>query len=142
MWRFVDPTAERPQGVPDCRLDCFADAAAEVVGRLNAVIAAVAAEFSEDRVVLVDIATPFIGKGAPNGVGPDGLREDGFGRIGGWVGADQIGDIHPYCARGDTVGDSWINPIDCVHPDDRGTDELAAILVDAITRHLRAHPDA
>lgn len=133
---YFDPTAENPQGIPTCRLDCFADAAAEVIGRLNRLIEEVADNYPDDRVVYVDFHTPFIGKGAPNGVGPDGLREDGFGNVGELVGADQIEGIHPYCARGETVGESWVNPVDCVHPDDRGTAELAALMTAAILDHL------
>ena len=57
------------------------------------VIAEVASRHPSDRVVLVDFFTPFIGKGAPNGVGPDGFREAGFGEVGAAVGADQIGEV-------------------------------------------------
>ena len=132
---YYNPTAENPQGIPTCRLECFRAAADEVVGRMNDVIEDVARSFPEDRVAFVDFETPFIGKGAPNGLGPDGFREGGFGIIGDLL-AGQVEDVHPYCARGDTVGESWINIVDCVHPDERGTRELASIMANAIRAHL------
>lgn len=138
---YYNPTAERPQGIPGCRTDCFRSAADEVVDGMNDVIAEVASMYPSDRVVLVDFETPFIGKGAPNGLGPDGLREGGFGVVGDLL-AGQVEDVHPYCARGDTVGESWVSSIDCVHPDDRGTSELAAIIVKSIAAHLADHPAA
>ena len=134
---YYNPTAENPQGVPTCRLECFRVAADEVVGRMNTVIEEVARSYDPERVVFVDFETPFIGKGAPNGLGPDGFREGGFGIIGDLL-AGQVEDVHPYCARGDTVGESWINIVDCVHPDERGTRELAAIMTAAIRDHLAA----
>jgi len=132
---YYNPTAENPQGVPTCRLECFRAAADEVVGRMNAEIEGVAVSYPADRVVFVDFETPFIGKGAPNGLGPDGFREGGFGIIGDLL-AGQVEDVHPYCARGETVGESWINIVDCVHPDERGTQELASIMAEAIRNHL------
>ena len=138
---YYNPTAESPQGIPSCRTDCFRAAADEVVGGMNRVIAEVTALYSADRVVLVDFETPFIGKGAPNGYGPDGFREGGFGLLGDLF-AGQLEDIHPYCARGETVGESWISAVDCVHPDERGTTELAQIMVNSITAHLTDYPNA
>jgi len=134
---YYNPTAENPQGIPTCRLECFREAADEVVGRMNDVIEDVALSFTPDRVVFVDFETPFIGKGAPNGLGPDGFREGGFGIIGDLL-AGQVEDVHPYCARGETVGESWINIIDCVHPDIRGTQELAVVMTNAIRSHVAA----
>ena len=72
-------------------------------------------------------------------LGPDGLREGGFGVIGDLL-AGEVEDVHPYCARGETVGASWVSAIDCVHPDERGTKELAALIVAAINEHLDNHP--
>ena len=132
---YYNPTAENPQGIPTCRLDCFRQYADEVLGRMNDVIEEVARSSSLERVVFVDFETPFVGKGAPNGLGPDGFREGGFGIIGDLL-AGQVEDVHPYCARGETVGDSWVSSIDCVHPDERGTAELAVILTNAILDHL------
>ena len=138
---YYNPTAESPQGIPTCRRDCFRELADEVVGRMNDVIEEVAFSFDGDRVVFVDFETPFIGKGAPNGLGPDGFREGGFGVIGDLL-AGQVEDVHPYCARGDTVGASWVSAVDCVHPDERGTAELADILAKAIRSHLADNPAA
>jgi len=136
---YYNPTAENPQGIPTCRLECFRSAADEVVGGMNRVIEEVALGFDE-RVVFVDFETPFVGKGAPNGLGPDGFREGGFGVIGDTL-AGQVEDVHPYCARGETVGESWVNVIDCVHPDERGTQELAQIMVNAIRAHVASDAD-
>ncbi len=136
---YYNPTAESPQGIPTCRRECFREKADEVVGRMNDVIEEVALGSDAERVVFVDFETPFIGKGAPNGLGPDGFREGGFGIIGDLL-AGQVEDVHPYCARGDTVGESWVNAVDCVHPDERGTAELALILADAIRSHLGTDP--
>ena len=136
---YYNPTAESPQGIPTCRRECFKVKADEVLGRMNDVIEHVAVGFDPDRVVFVDFETPFVGKGAPNGLGPDGFREGGFGVIGDLL-AGQVEDVHPYCARGETVGASWVSAVDCVHPDERGTAELAAILVNAIRSHLAAEP--
>jgi len=138
---YYNPTAENPQGVPSCRLECFRTAADEVVGYMNDTIEEVARRYPSDRVAFVDFETPFIGKGAPNGLGPDGFREGGFGVIGDLF-AGQVEDVHPYCARGETVGESWINIVDCVHPDERGTRELAAIMTQAIRDHLADFPTA
>ncbi|MGZ0177219.1 MAG: GDSL-type esterase/lipase family protein [Acidimicrobiales bacterium] len=138
---YYNPTAESPQGIPTCRRECFKVKADEVLGRMNDVIEDVARTYAPDRVVFVDFETPFVGKGAPNGLGPDGLREGGFGFIGDLL-AGQVEDVHPYCARGETVGASWISAADCVHPDERGTAELANILANAVRTHLAANPSA
>lgn len=127
---YYNPTAIDPQGVDGCRRECFAENAAEVVGLMNSTIAEVVAEFG-DRVSLVDIHTPFIGHGAPNGLGPDVLRSGGFGPLGDLVGG-LVGEVHPYCADGDTKDDSWVNSIDCVHPDGKGTQVIADTVVATI----------
>lgn len=127
---YYDPTATDPQGVPGCRHECFADKAAEVVDEMNRTIAEVVAEF-DLRVQLVDIHTPFVGHGAPNGLGPDGLRAGGFGILGSLVGG-LVAEVHPYCSHGDATGDPWINSIDCVHPDGGGTQVIADTVLAAI----------
>ena len=127
---YYNPTAIDPQGVPGCRQECFAEKAAEVVGDMNATIAEVVAEYGQ-RVQLVDIHTAFVGHGAPNGLGPDILRAGGLGPIGSIVGG-LVGEVHPYCAHGDTQGDSWINSVDCVHPDGKGTQVIADAVTAAI----------
>ncbi len=133
---YYNPVAERPQGTASCRLECFRQAADEVVGAMNDVIRDVAESYPSDRVVFVDIASAFVGKGAPNGIGLDSSREDGFGILGDLIGAGQIADVHPYCARGETVGASWINALDCVHPDERGTQEMADLVTAAILEYV------
>jgi lysophospholipase L1-like esterase len=127
---YYNPTASNPQGVSGCREACFAENATEVVTTMNAALAEVVAEFSQ-RVQLVDIYTPFLGHGAPNGLGPDVLRAGGFGFIGAVVGG-LVGEVHPYCAKGSGDGSSWINSVDCVHPDGQGTQMIADAVVGAI----------
>lgn len=131
---YYNPTASKPQGVEGCREECFREKAEEVVRALNDVIVDVGSDYG-DRVVVVDLFDLFVGHGAPNGVGPDGLREGGFGFLGELIGG-LVSDVHPYCARGDTVDDSWINSIDCVHPDARGTTEIAQAVTAAILDRL------
>jgi lysophospholipase L1-like esterase len=131
---YYNPTAPNPQGVEGCREECFGEKAEEVVRALNDVITDVGSDYG-DRVVVVDLFDLFAGHGAPNGVGPDGLREGGFGFLGELIGG-LVSDVHPYCARGDTIGDSWINSIDCVHPDARGTTEIAQAVTAAILDRL------
>ena len=97
---------------------------------MNDAIETVAGSYGH-RVVFVDIAAVFVGHEAPNGLGPDGLREGDFWIIGDLVGG-LVGDVHPYCARGDTLGDPWINSVDCVHPDVTGTAAIADLVLDAI----------
>lgn len=131
---YYNPTAPNPQGVDGCREECFAEKAEEVVRALNDVITDVGSDYG-DRVVVVDLFDLFDGHGAPNGIGPDGLREGGFGFLGDLIGG-LVSDVHPYCARGDTIGDSWINSIDCVHPDARGTTEIALAVTAAVLDRL------
>jgi hypothetical protein len=97
---------------------------------MNDTIAEVVAEFPE-RVELVDIHSIFVGHGAPNGLGPDGLRAGGFGLLGSLIGG-LVSDVHPYCAHGETIGDPWVNSVDCVHPDGLGTRMLAETVAAAI----------
>lgn len=127
---YYDPTASDPQGVSGCERACFRAKAEEVVGLMNATIAEVVAGFGQ-RVHLVDIHTPFVGHGAPNGLGPDGLRAGGFGFIGSFIGG-LVKDVHPYCSHGDADGESWINSVDCVHPDGGGTQVIADEVTAAI----------
>lgn len=132
---YYNPVSQTPHGTPKCSGQCFLEAANHVVGLLNKTIAEVADEFPNNRVVLVDFATPFEGKGAPNGLGDDDLRADGYGQFGDAFGLNRIADIHPYCAKGHPETESWINPIDCVHPDEQGTFELASIMFNAIVKN-------
>ncbi len=64
-------------------------------------------------------------------MGPDGLREIGFGFLGDFLGVSTDG-IHPYCARGDSGGGSWISSIDCVHPNGAGARAYADAVIAAL----------
>lgn len=127
---YYNPTANDPQGIDGCRGDCFRARADEVVEAFNGAVTSVVADQPADRVVLVDLATRFDGHGAPNGLGPDGLRSGASGLLGGLVGAPLEG-VHPYCARGHDDDASWVNYVDCVHPDGRGHREIAAAILEA-----------
>ena len=127
---YFDPTANEPQGIEGCEGDCFRRRAEQIVGEFNQTIAAAVTDQPSDRVVLVDIASAFEGHGAPNGLGPDGFRA-GAGWLRDLVGAPLEG-VHPYCADGHDDAGSWINYVDCVHPDGRGHREIAAVLLDAM----------
>ena len=128
---YHDPTADDPQGVDGCEGACFAAAARDAVGRLNRTIGDVAGRFPDDRVRLADPSGAFEGHGAPNGIGPDGLREIGFGSVGDLLGLSTDG-VHPYCARGDSGGGSWISSVDCVHPNAAGAAAYAAAVLAAL----------
>lgn len=127
---YYDPSAEVPQGVDGCREQCFKAVVQEALVDLNATIADAAAAHP-GRVRVADLAERFAGHGAPNGLGPDGLRADGGGLLGDVIG-DALGAVHPYCARGDTVGETWISRVDCVHPNDRGQREIARAVIDVL----------
>jgi lysophospholipase L1-like esterase len=130
---YHDPTAPRPHGIPGCRDECFAAAAAEAVGRLNDRIRAVAARSPRDRVAVADVSDAFDGRGAPNGRGPDVLR--GL-RAPSWLpGAlTWSSGIHPYCARGHDAGhEPLVSAADCVHPNRAGARAYADAVLDALT---------
>jgi lysophospholipase L1-like esterase len=128
---YYDPSATSPQGIDGCRTTCFSSVVTTALDRFNGaigdVVAAVAAGPGGQRVRLADIRPAFVGHGAPNGLGPDGLREGGFGLFGTLVGPLTEG-THPYCARGSTTGEPWVNSVDCVHPDARGAGEIARVV--------------
>lgn len=128
---YYDPVAATPQGVEGCRQECFRERVGEAVAAFNATIDEVVARFPTERVVLVDIATPFAGHGAPNGLGPDWMRSGGLGWVGDLIG-DPVGGVHPYCADGHDDAGSWINYVDCVHPDGRGHREIADAVLAAV----------
>lgn len=127
---YYDPSAASPQGIDGCRTACFRAVVESALDRFNATIAGAVADTADPRVRLADVRPAFVGHGAPNGLGPDGAREDDFGLLGAVVGPLTSG-THPYCARGDTTGEPWVNSLDCVHPDDRGTEEIARIVAAA-----------
>lgn len=121
---YYNPAAATPQGVDGCRDDCFRRRVDEALAAFNATIDTVVGGFPADRVVLVDIATPFVGHGAPNGLGPDFVRSGAVGWVRDLIG-DPVGGVHPYCADGHDDAGSWVNYVDCVHPDGRGHREIA-----------------
>lgn len=133
---YYNPTSPTPHGVANCRGQCFVQAAQTVVNELNSTIERAVSKYDSDRVKYVDISTAFEGKGASNGLGSDELREEGFGSIGGLVIARDIQGVHPYCQKGHDTRESWINIIDCVHPDEIGTSEIARIVAAEIAQHL------
>ncbi len=134
---FYDPSAADPQGFGACRGPCFKSAVNAALDQANTVIAQVVAEAAEgrgdrDRVRLADIRTAFVDHGAPNGLGPDFWRADGFGALGEQLGAEELAGVHPYCARGGTQGTSWISRVDCVHPNDQGQRAIAEVVLAAL----------
>lgn len=134
---YYDPSATVPQGFEGCQGECFGAGVARGVDGLAATIEAAAAAHTE-RILVADLRARFEGHGAPNGLGPDGLRENGFGPLGELIGLDFSG-VQPYCARGETIGVSWISPVDCVHPDATGAAEIAAA-VSTVVRDALGEP--
>lgn len=125
---YYNPAAARPQGIDGCRLECFRRIADEAVERLDAAIAGALPD--DARVQFVTIAERFADHGAPNGLGLDSVRA-GEGVLGELFGGPFVG-TQSYCAQGDTVGESWINALDCVHPDEEGHRQIAAAVLGAL----------
>ncbi len=132
---YHDPTADDPVGVPGCSGPCFRAASSAVVEQLNGVIGEAVRSFPAGRVALVDVAPMFVGHGAPNGWGPDALRDRGLAdwvpesllpEGTGWA-LDALDSIHPYCADGHNLGDdpNWVSGVDCVHPNADGAEAYA-----------------
>lgn len=127
---YYNPTAETPNGVEGCTGDCFVTAAAQVVGRLNGTIVDVAARHPATRVRIADPSAAFDTHRAPNGLGPDSIR-DGDGILGDILGGYTRG-VHPYCSEPQTDHDSWINAVDCVHPNRAGAVAYASTIADVL----------
>lgn len=128
---YHDPSAENPQGVDGCREQCFAEATAEAIGTIADAVDRVAARHP-DRVVVADVATAFEGHGAGNGRGPDVSRL-GRGPLSRFLPAPVSG-VSSYCAKGDHRNDTWINAIDCVHPNGEGQVAYAEAVLTALDR--------
>jgi lysophospholipase L1-like esterase len=125
---YHSPAAARPQGVEGCELDCFRTIAGQAVERVDGAI--LTALPDDPRVRFVTLAERFADHGAPNGLGLDSARA-GEGVLGEVFGGPFVG-TQAYCNRGDTVGESWVNALDCVHPDDEGHRQIAAAVLDAL----------
>lgn len=125
---YYNPAAARPQGIEGCELECFRTVAGQAVGRVDA--AMVSALPDDPRVRFVTLVDRFADHGAPNGLGLDSARA-GEGVLGEVFGGPFVG-TQAYCARGDTIGESWLNTLDCVHPDGEGHRQIAAAVLDAL----------
>jgi lysophospholipase L1-like esterase len=125
---YYNPTAERPQGIAGCETSCFRAVTEAAVEQINDAI--VKSLPVSDRVLFAELASIFEGHGAPNGLGPDGLRA-GNGFLGDLLGSYTEG-IQAYCAKGDTSHDAWVNSVDCVHPTKRGAGEIASAVLTAL----------
>ena len=132
---YYDPTADNPQGIEGCRTSCFSERSGFVVRGMNDAIEDSVRSYDgtdfSDRLVFVPLDELFVGHAAPNGLGPDGFRAAGFGAVGDLLNI-QVAEIHPYCARGETTGEPWVNSIDCVHPNKEGHRQMAAAVAAAI----------
>ncbi|MEM8902816.1 MAG: GDSL-type esterase/lipase family protein [Actinomycetota bacterium] len=126
---YHDPSAENPQGVDGCRQACFAAATAEAIDVIAAAVDRVAGRHP-DRVLVADAASAFVGHGAGNGRGPDVSRL-GQGPLSRFLPAPVRG-VSSYCARGDHSNDTWINAIDCVHPNGEGQEAYADAVLAAL----------
>lgn len=117
---YHNPAAPDANGVPGCRRACFRAATAAVVADLNHTLRAVAGTIPPDRVAVAEVTAAFDGHEAPNGRGPDFLRDARsplpVPALLGWT-----GDVHPYCADGHSLSrDPWISAVDCIHPNRAG----------------------
>ncbi|MEM9034748.1 MAG: GDSL-type esterase/lipase family protein [Actinomycetota bacterium] len=126
---YHDPSAENPHGVDGCSEACFAAATEEAVGLLSSAVERVA-DRHPGRVLHADAATPFDGHGAGNGRGPDVSRL-GRGPLSRFLPAPVQG-VSSYCAKGDHSNDTWVNAIDCVHPNGEGQEAYADAVLAAL----------
>lgn len=126
---YHDPSAENPHGVQGCTQACFADATDEAVGLLSAAVRRVV-DAHPERVRYADAATLFEGHGAGNGRGLDVSRL-GQGPLSRFLPAPVKG-VSSYCAKGDHANDTWINAIDCVHPNGEGQQAYAQAVLTAL----------
>ena len=128
---YHDPSADNPQGVDGCREQCFAEATEEAVATIAEAIDRIA-ERHPGRVAVADVASSFDGHGAGNGRGPDVSRL-GRGPLSRFLPAPVRG-VSSYCAKGDHSNDTWINALDCVHPNGEGQEAYADAVLAAIDR--------
>jgi lysophospholipase L1-like esterase len=139
---YHDPAGPDPVGVDGCSGSCFSAIAATVTADLDGRIADVVAGAGR-RVVLADVRPAFDGHGAPNGWGPDRLRELG---VPGWLShhlpgrvvdaLDAAQGVQAYCAAHHDwhIEPNWVNGLDCVHPNEDGAREYARLVDEALAR--------
>ena len=128
---YYDPTADDPVGIDGCSGTCFAAAMGDVIEALNDRLRVVAADQPASRVTLVELDDAFAGARAPNGFGPDLVRELDLGPFGGVV--DRFtGGTSAYCADGDGPEETLVSRLDCRHPNDGGH----AVVAERVARAL------
>lgn len=128
---WYDPTAVDPVGVDGCDGSCFRAVSAELIDELNQRIRSVARRHPAARLTLVQLDDLAVGREAPNGLGPDILRENGLGPLQGI--ADRFtGGGSPWCADDDGPDDTVISRLDCVHPNEDGQRAIAERVAQAL----------
>jgi len=133
---YHDPAATNPQGVDGCEGACFARTTRDVVDRLALAVEHSAARFTPKRVLVADVRRAFEGHGAPNGVGLDAIRTGGLGPLGD-AASRLLGGVSAFCARDGPTSVSWVNALDCVHPNAAGARAYAEVVTTTIDRFPR-----
>ena len=128
---WYNPAGIDSVGVEGCDRFCFRTVSDAVIDALNDRVEAAVSRHSDQRVTLVDLSDVTSGREAPNGLGPDALRESGFGPLQGL--ADRFtGGRSPWCADGDGPEDTVISRLDCVHPNEDGQQAIAERVAQAL----------
>jgi lysophospholipase L1-like esterase len=128
---WYDPTAIDPVGVDGCDRGCFRAVSGQIIDELNARIRSVARRHPAARLTLVQLDDLAVGREAPNGLGPDILRENGLGPLQGI--ADRFtGGGSPWCANDDGPETTVISRLDCVHPNEDGQQAIAERVAQAL----------
>lgn len=128
---WYDPTAIDPVGVEGCDRGCFRAVSGQIIDELNARIRSVARRHPSARITLVPLDDLAVGREAPNGFGPDILRENGLGPLQGI--ADRFtGGGSPWCANDDGPDTTLISRLDCVHPNEDGQQAIAERVAQAL----------
>lgn len=127
---YYDPTAREPVGVDGCADGCFRDAMERVYRLVNREIVEAASAVSETRISVVRLDGEADVWEAPNGAGPDFLRE-GLGPLQGIVDGITGGSSATCADRGDPPRD-LISALDCVHPNSEGHEEIARRVADTL----------
>ena len=124
-----NPTALNPHGIDGCEGPCFRQATTLVLDTMNAAIENLVANYP-GRVAVADVVPVFAGHEAKNGRGPDGIRA-GRGFFGSLLPLPTRG-IQAFCAKGHPEVDTFINTVDCVHPNGEGTQAYADVVLEAL----------